>query len=133
MRRVRAGGSTVARESAADFDGRSRHVAVFVRNQERCHVTDLLGLGPPPEQRLPRDASAHLIGGDSAYLRDRFGARAPRLTLVKPGQMLLTVMPAARRSPAMTFVKPMIAELGMVVVRAPGNTCLPVTPETLSI
>ena len=49
-----------------------------------------------------------------------------------PGQMLLTVMPSLDNSPAMTFVNPMIAVLGRVVVRAPGRSCLPVMPDTLS-
>src|SRR5262249_37761071 len=52
-------------------------------------------------------------------------------TLVNPGQMLLTVTPAVRRSAAMSWENAMIAEFVSPVVHDPGRSCLPVTPETL--
>ncbi len=61
-------------------------------------------------------------------------ARGPHDSVfVSPGQMLLTVIPSAPSSPAMSFEKPMIPVFGIVVVNAPGNSCLPDTPETLRI
>ena len=36
-------------------------------------------------------------------------------------------------SAAIIFAKPWIAVFGIVVVRAPGNNCVPVTPDTFSI
>ncbi len=59
-------------------------------------------------------------------------ARGPQdLTLVKPGQMLLTVMPAAPTSAAVSLENAMIAEFVSAVLQAPASSCLPVTPDTL--
>ena len=61
-------------------------------------------------------------------------ARGPHdSTFVKPGQMLLTVMPTLPSSPAMSFENAMMPAFGIVVVNVPASSCLPVTPETLRI
>ena len=61
-------------------------------------------------------------------------ARGPHDSVfVKPGQIVFTVILSGPSSAAIIFANPCIAVFGIVVVKAPGNNCLPVTPETFNI